>query len=241
MGRKVQKQNKLPKEKEDLVLDNLALVTWLIKKYIYVESKDYEDVFQEGCVGLVKAARNFDENRGIKFSTFASTYILGTIQIYQRENGSNFHGIKVGRRVLDNLFKVQTLKSKDMTDDEIAKELGLDKKDIEKTYIYINSLDKYINSTDENTITLADTLESIETGYDELIGEETFDSILTKLKGVLSDKNYNIAEELIYAYTIGGEKLTQVELSIKYKCSQAQISRTLKCIREELLKIVEQS
>lgn len=65
---------------DDLILDNLALVGEIAGKYVmYTKHMDYDDLFQEGCIGLMNAAKRYNPGRGVKFSTYAYEVINGTI------------------------------------------------------------------------------------------------------------------------------------------------------------------
>lgn len=71
-------REKLPKEKEHLVLDNLNMVHHILQKklHIYLNNPSYEDYYQEGVIGLIISAIRFEEERGFKFSTYASPLLL---------------------------------------------------------------------------------------------------------------------------------------------------------------------
>lgn len=106
------------KEQRDRLIDgNLGLVHSCANKF-RGRGVDYDDLFQAGCVGLIKAADNFDESRGFAFSTYAVPVILGEIRRIFRDGGA----VKIGR----------TLKEKSRlamkTKDELAVELGREPK-----------------------------------------------------------------------------------------------------------------
>lgn len=79
---------------DKLIVDNLPLVRHIIKKYIYLGEDEYEDLYQEGCLALVNAAKHYDENNesGAKFSTYAARAILHTLQSYKLKKSNNLHG-----------------------------------------------------------------------------------------------------------------------------------------------------
>ena len=80
---------KLSIEKHQMVIENLNLVHWALKSMnVPVYSSNYEDYYQEGCIGLIHAVMRFDESKGFQFATFAVPYIRGTIQRYRREKGN---------------------------------------------------------------------------------------------------------------------------------------------------------
>ena len=100
-------------DEQKLVTENMGLINLAAKKYIGF-GVDYEDLFQIGAIGLVKAAKAFDDTKNIKFSTYAVTKIIGEIKTYLRDNGE----IKVPRRVKEQKFKIEKAHS------YLLKELG---------------------------------------------------------------------------------------------------------------------
>lgn len=98
---------------EKLVTDNMGLINMAVKRYVGF-GVDYEDLFQIGAIGLVKAARGFDVSKNLKFSTYAVAKIVGEIKTYLRDNGE----IKVPRNIKEQKFKIER------TRNELIKELG---------------------------------------------------------------------------------------------------------------------
>lgn len=81
-------------DEDKLVTENMGLINMAIKRYLGF-GVDYEDLFQIGAVGLIKAARGFDASKNLKFSTYAVAKIIGEVKTYLRDNGE----IKVPRSV----------------------------------------------------------------------------------------------------------------------------------------------
>ncbi len=79
--------------KEDIIILNLPLVQAITRRFTG-EGVDHDDLFQEGCLGLLKAVHNFDPERGTRFSTYAVPFILGSIRAFLRRSG---HLLKVSR------------------------------------------------------------------------------------------------------------------------------------------------
>ena len=111
---------------------NLRLVLSVIQRF-YGRGENADDLFQVGCVGLIKAIDNFDLSQNVQFSTYAVPMIIGEIKRYLRDNNS----IRVSRSVRDLAYKVlaireKTLKEeqKELTVEEIAKKLGVEKEEI---------------------------------------------------------------------------------------------------------------
>lgn len=88
-------------ERKQKIERNIGLVHACANKF-KGKGIEYDDIFQNGCLGLVKAVDSFDENRGVRFSTYAVPFILGEIKRLFREN--NY--VKVGRRVKDLSIKI---------------------------------------------------------------------------------------------------------------------------------------
>lgn len=115
-------------EREKLIKDNLGLVHACANKF-RGRGTEYDDLFQAGCVGLVKAADNFDASRGFAFSTYAVPVILGEIRRIFRDGGA----IKIGRSLKERARYAMRLKDelaveldREPTISELAEKLGTD-------------------------------------------------------------------------------------------------------------------
>ena len=86
---------------EQLVTENAALVKFVAKRYLN-RGREFDDLYQLGCLGLLKAIRNFDVDYGVQFSTYAVPLILGEIRRYLRDDGL----IRVSRSIKENAAKV---------------------------------------------------------------------------------------------------------------------------------------
>ena len=86
--------------REELIAGNLRLVLSVIQRFSS-RGENIDDLFQVGCIGLIKAADNFDENRGFAFSTYAVPVILGEIKRIFRDGGS----VKIGRALKEKSRK----------------------------------------------------------------------------------------------------------------------------------------
>ena len=111
---------------------NLRLVLSVIKRF-HNHNENVDDLFQIGCIGLMKAIDNFDVNVGVKFSTYAVPMIVGEIRRYLRDNSS----YRIPRSLRDIAYKAMQAKErlskdsqKEPTLDEIAKESGIPAEDI---------------------------------------------------------------------------------------------------------------
>lgn len=118
--------------RERFVKGNLRLVLSVIQRFSN-RGENADDLFQVGCIGLIKAIDNFDLTQGVQFSTYAVPMIIGEIRRYLRDNNS----IRVSRSLKDIAYKALQVKerltnrdSREPTITEIAKELDLPKEDV---------------------------------------------------------------------------------------------------------------
>ena len=118
--------------KEQYIKGNLRLVLSVIKRFSG-SSENPDDLFQIGCIGLIKAINNFDTSHGVKFSTYAVPMIIGEIRRFIRDNNS----IRVSRSLRDTAYKAIYAKEnyvkvnqKEPTVQEIAEEIGIAKEEI---------------------------------------------------------------------------------------------------------------
>ena len=219
--------------RERLVNGNLKLVLSILKKF-YLVNENKDDLFQIGCVGLLKAIDNFDINYGVKFSTYCVPMILGEIRRYVRDNAS----IRVSRSLKDLAYKANKLQDelsisfgRSPSIKEISKELGVDE------YLVVEALDSRkdpvsifepIYSDGGDTIYLFDQIEDKK----NKIEIETQLTIKNALKKLSQREQYILDQR----YLIGK---TQMELSEELGISQAQISRIEKNSIETLRKNIE--
>jgi len=118
--------------RQEYIYSNLRLVLSVIQRFNN-RGENIDDVFQVGCIGLIKAIDNFDTSHGVKFSTYAVPMIIGEIRRYLRDNNS----IRVSRSLRDTAYKALqakerliSLNSKEPTVEEIAKELGMEQHEV---------------------------------------------------------------------------------------------------------------
>lgn len=118
--------------KEEYIKGNLRLVLSVIKRFSN-SNENSDDLFQIGCIGLIKAINNFNTELDVKFSTYAVPMIIGEIRRYMRDNNS----IRVSRSLRDTAYKAIYAKEgyvkrnlKEPTLQEIASEIGISKEDI---------------------------------------------------------------------------------------------------------------
>lgn len=206
--------------RDELVYGNLKLILSVIKKFAH-RGENLDDLFQVGCLGLLKAIDNFDMSHGVRFSTYAVPMIIGEIRRYLRDNSS----IRVSRSLKDIAykslhFKEQFLKEnhREPTAEEIAKALNVEVIDV---IISLEAIQDPIsiytpifnNGSDE--IYLIDQIKDEENSEDRKILELTIKDGMKKL----SKREKNIINERYYL----GK--TQMEIANEIGISQAQVSR----------------
>jgi RNA polymerase sporulation-specific sigma factor len=220
--------------KESIINGNLKLVLSILRKYNNrVENMD--DLFQVGCVGLIKAIDNFDLSHGVMFSTYAVPMILGEVKRYLRDNNS----VRIARSIKDIAYKALKKKEELINEfgrepsiSELSKELGLSEYEISNALDSLkDSISMYepIYNDGGDTIYLADQLSDKKGTMYGLDSHIELKDAMSKLK----DKERYI---LLQRYIIGK---TQMELSEEIGISQAQISRLEKSGLDNLKKMID--
>ena len=118
--------------REELVAENLPLVHFVLKRF-RDRGAEYEDLYQYGCIGLVKAVDRFDPNYNVRFSTYAVPIIMGEVRRYLRDDGP----VHVSRTIHDNAMAVERFRTeytseheREPTVNEIAEGTQLDREDV---------------------------------------------------------------------------------------------------------------
>ena len=219
--------------KEKLINGNLKLVLSIIKNYNNGKS-DMNDLFQVGCVGLIKAVDNFDLSVGVMFSTYAVPLILGEVKRYMRDSNT----LRITRSIRDKAFLIMKFKDKYMEEygvepdvDVITKELGISEYELREAYDSLRepmSIYEPIYNDGGDTIYLLDQLadKKSDTSKDELIS-------LRKALTCIKERERSV---LIDRYIVGK---TQMELAEEYGVSQAQISRIEKNAINNVKKLIK--
>lgn len=205
-----------------MIEDNIGLVHSIAKRFVG-RGVDYEDLFQTGCIGLIKAVDNFDESKGFRFSTYAVPVIMGEIRRIFRDGGA----IKVSRALKEKSVKAQMLRERfakkelrDPTVSELSDMLGCD---IDETAEILNVINPMLslNSFGE------DGSENLDVPFDDR--EELFDRIsLSQVIEKLSAEERFIIDSRYF------KGKTQSETAEKLGVSQVQISRKEKEILKKL-------
>ena len=220
--------------RETYIKGNLRLVLSVIKRFNN-HNENVDDLFQIGCIGLMKAIDNFDTSVGGKFSTYAVPMIIGEIRRYLRDNNS----LRVSRSLRDTAYKVLQMKDqlsielqRDPTNEEIAAAIGVEPIDVVLSVEAISdpvSIFSPIYNDGGDTIHLIDQIrdDSItdEKWSVKLMLEEGFKRLGKREKRIIHDR-----------YFMGK---TQVEIAAEIGISQAQVSRLEKNalqVMEEMMK-----
>lgn len=206
--------------KEKIATGNLRLVLSIIKKYNNGKN-DMNDLFQIGCVGLMKAIENFDSSFNCLFSTYAVPLILGEVKRYIRDSNT----IRVTRSIRDLAYKImkyrdlyQSIHGVEPKNEDILMELGITEYELKEAYDSLRepmSIYDPIYNDGGDTIYLLDQLKDEK--YDN-IDKDLIISLNRALK-YIKTREKNI---LISRYIVGK---TQTELASELGVSQAQISR----------------
>ena len=206
--------------REKLIHGNLRLVLSVIQKFSG-RGENVDDLFQVGCIGLIKAIDNFDTSQNVRFSTYGVPMIAGEIRRYLRDNSS----VRVSRSMRDTAYKVLQAKEKLTGDtgkepnvDEIAKHLGIKREEV------VFSMDAISDPVSLFEPVYTDGGESI--CIMDQIGDDrnTDEHWLEKL--ALSDAIARLGEreKRILALRFYDGK-TQMEVANEINISQAQVSR----------------
>lgn len=208
-----------PLARDELINGNLKLVLSILKKFTG-KTDNLDDLFQVGCLGLVKAIDNFDTSYDVKLSTYACPMILGEIKRYLRDNST----LRISRSIKDLAYKILKLKNEylttkgiEPTDKELAKLLGVPEFDISNALESLRepmSMYEPIYNDGGDTIYLFDQISNKKEEYDldyKLALEKAMNKLKPREKQILENR-----------FIVGK---TQMEIASDLGISQAQISR----------------
>lgn len=215
--------------RDTLIEENLGLVHHVVKRYIG-RGYDSEELFQIGCIGLIKAVDHFDMNFDVKFSTYAVPLIMGEIRRFIRDNTM----LKMPRSAKENAWKINVTREqlidklgREPTIDEIMFETKLTREEIviaSELPWEVESLSKPVSTNDDNDITLQEKIAD-QTDTQEKIVQKLF---LDKLLDELSSDEENLIRLRYY------ENKTQSQTAAVLGMTQVQVSRKEKKILYKL-------
>ena len=206
--------------RDTFIHGNLRLVLSIIQRFTNT-GENVDDLFQIGCIGLMKAVDNFDTTLQVKFSTYAVPMIIGEVRRYLRDNNS----IRVSRSLRDTAYKaihtkeiLSKTENKEPTLDEIAAESGISKEDIVFALDAIQSpLSLYdpVYTDGGDTLYVMDQISDKKNREENWVEELSLNDALDRLN---ERENYILKLRFF-------EGKTQMEVAQEIQISQAQVSR----------------
>jgi RNA polymerase sporulation-specific sigma factor len=217
--------------RELYIKGNLRLVLSVIRRF-QNSSENADDLFQIGCIGLIKAIDNFDTTLQVKFSTYAVPMISGEIRRFLRDDGM----IKVSRSLRELSYKSLLAREKmtrilgrEPTLKELSEELQIDCEEIVQAMessVEVESIYKPIHQKEGSEILLMDKLEEKDRQEEKVLDRIVLKEVLETLEAK--------ERTIIYLRYFAGK--TQAEIGKKMGMSQVQVSRTEKKVLERMRK-----
>lgn len=211
--------------KEQVVTENLGLV-WAVARRFLGRGHELEDLYQIGCIGLMKCIEKFDLSYDVKFSTYAVPMISGEIKRFLRDDGM----IKVSRTLKETAYKVKRAREEIVNQtgiepklEELSKILEIDVEEIVvslEANVEVESIHKTIYQNDGNAIYLLDKIADVEDENETLLDQ----LVVEELMGQLEDTEKKIIKLRYF------ENRTQTEIAKEIGISQVQVSRMEKKI-----------
>ncbi len=206
--------------REQLIAGNLRLVLSVIQKFTN-RGENVDDLFQVGCIGLIKAIDNFNTDLDVRFSTYGVPMIIGEIRRYLRDNSS----LRVSRSMRDTAYKVLQAKEKfiaehqrEPTVEEVAKELGIKREEVVFALDAIMdpvSLYEPVYSDGGDTICVMDQIKDSKNTDESWLEQIALKEAIAHL----TDRERHILALRFF------EGKTQMEVASEVGISQAQVSR----------------
>lgn len=217
-----------------LVSGNLKLVLSILKQFSN-KTDNLDDLFQIGCIGLLKAIKNFDLSHDVKFSTYAVPMIIGEIRRYIRDNSQ----VRISRSIKDIAYKSLKIKeeylinhAKEPSVEYIAKKLNVSTTDVITALDSLKepvSMFEPIYNDGGDTIYLYDQIEDKKTNNAELSTKIALETAIDEL----DERERQILDN---RYIVGK---TQMEIADELSISQAQVSRLEKRAIKQLKKVLK--
>ncbi len=205
-----------------MIEDNIGLVHSIAKRF-KGRGEDYDDLYQAGCVGLIKAVDNFDESKGFLFSTYAVPVIMGEIRRLFRDGGA----VKVSRSLKEKSIKVQAVREKfikkelrEPTVSELSELCGIETEELSEVLNIINPVVSLSCTTEDGDETIDIPVDDTDKLFDRL-------SVHHAIRDLSND------ELLLIKYRFYEGK-TQCESAKLLGISQVQVSRREKQLLAKL-------
>ena len=206
--------------REEFISGNLKLVLSVIQRFAG-RGENADDLFQVGCIGLIKAIDNFDMNQQVKFSTYAVPMIIGDIRRYLRDNNA----IRVSRSMRDTAYKALNAKERLMaqsqsepTVEQIAAEVGVSREEI---VVALEAIVEPVSLFEPIYNDSGDTLYVMDQVCDKCDTDSSWVEEISLKQAIraLSDREKNILDLRFF------QGKTQMEVAKEIGISQAQVSR----------------
>lgn len=214
--------------RENLINGNLKLVLSVIQRFSS-RGENLDDLFQVGCIGLIKAIDNFDINLGLRFSTYAVPMIIGEIRRYLRD----YNPIRVSRSMRDTAYQAMKIKERiinetqrEPTIEEIAREMNVKR---ETVVIALEAIVEPVSLYEPVYFDAGDTIYVMDQIGDKNTDIDWIDEIL--LKKAINNLNEREKNILSLRFMNG---MTQTEVAKEIGISQAQVSRLEKGALEKV-------
>ena len=205
--------------REKFIVGNMRLVLSLVKRF-WSKNANADDVFQAGCIGLIKAIDNFDLRVGVKFSTYAVPMIVGEIKRYLRDGNS----LRVSRSIRDTAYKVLKVREKleeqdkEATIENIAREMNVAVREV----VYaLDAISDPVSLYDPVYNKSGDALLLMDQIYDEKNNDEIWTEHVAL--GEAMNRLQEREKKILFLRYYEGK--TQTEISEEVGISQAQVSR----------------
>ena len=199
-----------------MIENNLGLVYSIAKRFVG-RGVDYEDLVQNGCVGLIKAVDNFDFSKGYKFSTYAVPVIMGEIKRLFRDGGA----IKVSRSLKEKSMRAQSLKEKfirqkmrEPTVGELSELLGCDVNETAEILNVINPMISLSSFGEDGNSEFDLPVDEDDRLFDHLSLSQVLQTLDEKEKAIIDYRYYRGQTQTATAQALG---VSQVQISRKEK------------------------
>lgn len=216
------------KAREEFIVGNMRLVLSLVKRF-WAKNANADDVFQAGCIGLIKSIDNFNPEIGVKFSTYAVPMILGEIKRYLRDGNS----LRVSRSIRDTAYRILKVRESIEERDEeatlsrIAEEMQVQVKEVAYA---LDAISDPVSLYDPVYNKSGDTLLLVDQIFDEKNNADSWTEKVA-LSEAIAELDEREKRILFLRYYEGK---TQTEISKEVGISQAQVSRLEKNALNEI-------
>lgn len=215
-------------QRDKMIEDNIGLVHSVAKRF-KGRGAEYEDLFQSGCIGLIKAVDNFDESMGYQFSTYAVPVIMGEIKRIFRDGGA----IKVSRSLKEKSLRAQVLRDKfskrelrEPTISELAEMLGCDINETSEILNVINPMLSINQFGEDGNSDFDIPVDDSENLFDRISLSQIIDTLDSDEKILIDYRYFKGQTQTVTAASMG---ISQVQVSRKEKAVLRKLRERLEC------------